>query len=52
MYICKECKIPKIKIKGLERKNIKKNMKMNPKQKEIKIKHENDANPNATTIYF
>ena len=25
---------------------------MDPKQKEIKIKHESDANPNATTIYF
>ena len=25
---------------------------MDPKQKEIKIKHESDANSNATTIYF
>ena len=27
-------------------------MKMNPKQKRDKIKHESDANSNATTIYF
>ena len=49
---CKEGKSPKIKIKGLERKYIKKNIKMDPKKKEIKINHESDANPNSTTIYF
>ena len=42
-----------MKIKGLgKRKNIKNNRKMDPNKKEIKIKHESDANPNATTIYF
>ena len=51
---CKEGKIPKRKIKGLERKYIYiyKSRKWNPNKKEIKIKHESDANPNATTIYF
>ena len=46
----KEGKSPKRKIKGLENKKIKKNRKWTPNKKEIKIKHESDTNPSATTV--
>ena len=45
---CKEGESPKRKIKGLERKNIKKNRKWTPKKKKLKTKHESDAGISTT----
>ena len=49
----KEGKSPKRKIKGLEKKKIKKNIKNGAQtKKEIKLRHESDASQNASTFYF